>query len=102
MTTNSSHFLPNISKHLIETIYSTEEFKAKYKLAKAVMDYTNAIKCNQSAKIVKQLRKKIDRLCKQIAHLRKNTDNVLQDVLRRGYKQSSIETAQTRKAEGSF
>ena len=102
MTNISSHYpVPDTSRFLFETCCSRKDAEAKMDLTLLTELYKATAKVDPSSKFAEDLRQKMDKRIEEIALIKANRDTVLRDVLR-GHKQTSLETAQTRKGEGSF
>ena len=99
---SSDYTVPDTSRFLFETCYSSEDMKAKKFLTLLVQPYKAIVKVEPSADILEGLRNMMNELIEKIDHIKESQDTVLRDVLRRGDEQTSLETAQTRKGEGSF
>ena len=93
MTNISSHYpVPDTSRFLFETCYSSKDMKAKKNLTMLTEIYKAVVEIDPSSKTAEDLRKQMDKRIEEIALIKAN----------RGHKQTSLETAQTRKGEGSF
>ena len=93
MTNISSHYpVPDTSRFLFETCCSSKDMKAKKNLTMLTEIYKAVVEIDPSSKTAENLRKQMDKRIEEIALIKAN----------RGHKQTSLETAQTRKGEGSF
>ena len=102
MTDISSHHpVPDTSNFLFVTLCGNKDAEAKADLTLLTEQYKAIANRDPSSKVAEDLRKKMDKRIEEINLIQAKRDIVLRDVFR-GYKQPSLETAQTRKGKGDF